>query len=195
MFSNLASLEGRLRHCVKYKTAKGGRKRCAKFSAGAGKPRGRKKAGILSRFYERSTTKRRAKRVCAKRGVRKGVRRCLKWRSVSAALARKRRSSRRRRGTCLRFGRSKLGKRVCRKFSAGLHRRKKTSGKKKRSFGTAALARRAQKKLIKAGYGKGYVGMHGLELEAPRKRRRRKKATTKRRSVTRRRVARRRTRR
>ena len=191
MYGNLASLEGRLRHCVRYKTAKGGRKRCAKFGAGSGSPRGRKKAGILSRFYERSTTKKRAKRICTKRGVRKSVRRCLKWRSVSAALFRKR-SLRRRKGSCLRFGRNKLGRKVCRKFSPGLHRRKSSGRKKTRRYGTAVLQRRATRKLAASGYGKGYVGTHDLfGLEAPRRRKRRK-STSKRRRVTSKRRSRRR---
>lgn len=65
---DLSSLEGRVRRCVRYKSGKGGRRVCAHYSAGPGRPRGRRKAGITRKFYERSTTRKRARgiRVCRK---------------------------------------------------------------------------------------------------------------------------------
>ena len=80
--SDLSALEGRLRHCVRYKRSKSGKKVCAKFRAGPGRPKGRRKAGIRKKFVERSTTKKRASRTCMKWKARKvkGRKVCAKWR-------------------------------------------------------------------------------------------------------------------
>lgn len=147
-YEALAALEGRLRHCLRYKTAKGGRKVCAKFAAGPGRPKGRKKAGIKRRFYERSTTKKRAHKICSLRKVRDQARRKKVCRLVSASAWRKHKHSvRRTKGACLKWGKksSRTGKKVCRKRSHSVTRRK--TGKK-RSFSASykAKLRRLQKK-------------------------------------------------
>jgi len=121
-YDELAALEGRLRHCIKYKDS-GKTKRCAKFSAGPGRPRGRKSAGITRRFVERSTTKKRAHKICLKRRTVKGIKKCISWRYVSA-----KRAVARRKGRCVKFG-TRLGKRVCRKRSHTIVR--KRTGKKR----------------------------------------------------------------
>ena len=112
----LGTLEGRVRHCVRYKVGTGGKKVCAKYRAGPGRPKGRRKISIKRKFVERSTTKKRASRVCAKRAKRKvkGRRKCLKWRYISKkALKVRRRVAKR---SCLKWGVNKLGRRTCKKY-------------------------------------------------------------------------------
>lgn len=163
----LGSLEGRVRRCIRYKTGKGGRKVCAKYAAGPGRPRGRKKAGIKRKFVERSTTKKRAKRVCAKYGKKAGKRRCIRWRHISAAAAKKLRRGKKR--TCLRWGKSKTGKRVCRKYagSGSMKRRKRSplKGTKRRclSWGKNRLGRRVCRKYAKSrSGGESLGGLFGM---------------------------------
>jgi len=148
-YDELAALEGRLRHCVRYKGS-GAKKRCAKFSAGPGRPKGRKKAGIARRFYERSTTKRRAHKICSLRKVKGQARRKKVCRFVSAKVwraSKSRRTVRHTKGACLKWGgkSAKTGKRICRKRSHSVTRRK--TGKK-RSFSASykAKLRRLERK-------------------------------------------------
>jgi hypothetical protein len=136
----LAALEGRVRHCIRY-TKKSGKKRCAKFSAGPGNPRGRRKVGITRKFRETSTTKRRAKRVCARKKLINGVKRCISWRYISAKLSAKRRPGGKKR-SCSKWGKSKVGKKVCRKYIGSIRRKK--SGKK-RIVGPMSVFRKAAK--------------------------------------------------
>jgi hypothetical protein len=154
-------LEGRLRHCARYKTAKDGKKRCAKFSAGPGKPRGRKRAGIKSRFYERSTTKKRSKRVCLKRVTVKGRKVCKSWRYISAKAASKR--TRKSGRKCRTWGTSKVGKRVCRawvKARGSARRRSPLKGlsRKPLLFG---VNKRGRAKVLRYQKGPGLFGEMG----------------------------------
>jgi hypothetical protein len=148
---DLGALEGRLRHCVRYKTGKGGRKVCAKYRAGPGRPKGRRKAGIKRRFYERSKTKKRASSTClrwSRKSPKTGRKRCLKRRYAPKTRVvrgrrrpyRAKRKSTGRKRICY----MRMGKRVCRKAttrrSTGTKRKRKSSGKRKRkSTGTAYM--------------------------------------------------------
>lgn len=202
----LGSLEGRLRHCVRYKTGKKGRKVCGKYSAGPGNPRGRKKAGIKSKFYERSKTKKSAHKTCAKWGrksAKTGRKRCMKWRYISATAIR-RRHRKGKRSACLRWGKSSVGKKVCKKWSPSIIKKRAKARKgtrKGKTYGVKAVI----SKFKKTKAGKEYLkllaareaGMEGLfGFGSPRRRRRSKTRKTARRVVrrTRRRVARRRSR-
>jgi hypothetical protein len=159
--ANLSSLEGRLRHCIRYKRGKGGKKVCAKFRAGPGKPKGRRKAGIKRKFVERSTTTKRSSRSCAKWGRGKGGRKvCRKWRNVAKTrVVRGKRKPYRakaragKRGACLRRKRSaKTGRMYCAKYAGTAKRKKRTTKARKTR---SANGRRASKICIRYGRGKG----------------------------------------
>jgi hypothetical protein len=147
---SLRSLEGRLRHCIRYKTGKGGRKVCAKYRAGPGKPKGRKKAGIKRRFVERSTTKKRAHRTCAKWGKSNGRRVCRKWRHSS----RKKLPARQRK--CLKWGTNKIGRRTCVKYRVKGNGRRRT-GKKNPLYGVKRRCIRKGKNRLGRTYCKEYA--------------------------------------
>ena len=133
--SNLSSLEGRLRHCVRYKKGKKGKKVCAKYRAGPGSPKGRRKASIRRKFVERSTTKKRASRTCMKWGKSGGRKVCRKWRHVSKTAMAKRKATKKRsgkRGACLRRKRSpKTGRMYCAKYAGTASKRKRTTKARK----------------------------------------------------------------
>lgn len=138
---DLSLLEGRLRHCVRYRKGKKGKTVCASYSAGPGGPRGRRKASITRKFRETSTTKKRAHRVCRKRVLNRktGKRVCRAWRYISATALRRRHRKGKKTG-CLRWGKSKVGKKVCRKWSPSIIRKRAKA--KKRTYGTKGLSRR-----------------------------------------------------
>jgi len=146
----LGTLEGRLRRCIRYKIGKGGKKVCAKYRAGPGAPKGRRKAGIKRRFVERSSTKKRAHRICAKYGKRKGRRVCIKYRHSG----RKKLPARKR--TCLRWGTNKLGRRTCTKYRVkGDGRRRR--GKKSPLYGVKRRCIRKGKNRLGRTYCKEYA--------------------------------------
>jgi hypothetical protein len=88
----LADLRGEVVHCVRYGKGKSGQIRCKRFGKGAGKPnpQSRKRAGVKAKFRERSKIRGR------------------KPRKGRTAASKKR---------CIKFGRGKGGRKVCRKWS------------------------------------------------------------------------------
>lgn len=168
----LSSLEGRLRHCVAYK----GNGRCKRYAPGPGKPnaRARKRAGITRKFYEKSTTRKKAARTWVCRKVKGQKKRSCGWRYLTAAQARSTRKRTYRKATGGRKGvyrASRKSRKVAstrRKHGANFYARRAESLEKK-----AAKARAmALKKAGGVGHGRVMGGLEGLRRRRSTRRRR-----------------------
>lgn len=166
-YDDLGALEGRVRHCLQWKGTKRG-KRCASYAAGPGKPRGRKAAGIKRRFYEQSTTRKRAHKICFMRKVKGQARRKKVCRFVKAAAWRQHVSAAR---CSAGVRRTRTG----RKHVMSARRRKPTASQiKRRTIGARKKLASAEKALVKYGsVGRQHAAMaefSGLERVTRRRR-------------------------
>ncbi len=166
----LSSLEGRLRHCVAYK----GNGRCERYAPGPGKPnaRARKRAGITRKFYEKSTTRKKAARTWVCRKVKGQKKRSCGWRYLTAAQARSTRKRTYRKAT----GGRKGVYRASRKSRKVVSKRRKISANQ--LYRQAAAAAEKGRKLLarankKAGSESGPMsGLEGLRRRRSTRRRR-----------------------